>query len=73
MAGGPFGCANEEGLDNCMYFPDKVELDVLEKDAELFQSTKMISPLQDLKDAKVWLYSGTNDEVIVQGNVDHTY
>jgi len=33
MAGGPFGCANEDGLDNCMYSPDKVELKVLEKDA----------------------------------------
>jgi hypothetical protein len=34
MAGGPFGCANENGLENCMYYPDKVDLNVLEKDSK---------------------------------------
>ena len=73
MAGGPFGCANENGLENCMYYPDKVNLNVLEKDSKTLQSSKMIEPLQDLKDSKVWMYSGNKDEVIVQGNVDHAH
>ena len=72
MAGGPYECAHPFGLDNCMYHPENVQEKTLETNASNFEKQHLIDALANLKNTKVWLYSGTKDGTIVQGLVDMT-
>jgi hypothetical protein len=70
FAGGPFWCANDDveiALHACMVEPQNIDPSALgfftRKAAEILS----IDPLDNLKTAKVFIYSGKNDTVVVPG------
>ena len=74
VAGGPFYCAQFDvaiALSSCMNKPKLIsdtELEAITKTT--YVTTKTIDNPDNLKDQKVWLFSGTKDTEVYQGVMD---
>lgn len=71
LAGGPFYCT-ENGVDlnnnACTTEPQLIDVNYLEKATKVMASVPgWIGDVNNLKDSKVWLFSGKVDSTVVQG------
>jgi hypothetical protein len=70
VAGGPFFCSNadiEIALTACMRVPEMIVLSELYFITSEFESHGYIDKLDNLKNDKVWMFSGTKDTEVYQG------
>jgi len=70
IAGGPYGCALNNpaiALTACMSSPDFIPLKTLILTMEGLEKTGLIDPLGNIKNQKVYLFSGTEDTVVNSG------
>ena len=72
VAGGPFYCAlGELGVAEtaCMRSPDLIDIDALVQFTKNAAAIESIDSVTNLKDARVYLFSGSNDTVVHRGVV----
>jgi len=72
IAGGPFYCANGNlvtALTACMVDPELISIDELQFATSYAYEFGSIDDPTNLQNQKVWLYSGTQDSVVVPGVV----
>eukprot|EP00698_Gefionella_okellyi_P006335 TRINITY_DN15707_c0_g1_i1.p1 TRINITY_DN15707_c0_g1~~TRINITY_DN15707_c0_g1_i1.p1 ORF type:complete len:335 (+),score=43.73 TRINITY_DN15707_c0_g1_i1:51-1055(+) len=70
IAGGPFFCANdnaETALNACMSKPSEINIAELIQVTKNTEATGTIDYLSYLHDSRVWLFSGTQDTVVLPG------
>jgi len=76
LAAGPYYCAQGSlwtATQGCMspgWFTPLPDLGVLKAHAERFEREKRIDPLANLAQARVWLFSGTQDRIVTPAVVD---
>lgn len=72
IAGGPFWCSNDKiaiALSSCMTSPELISVDELVAITHSTALSGFIDPPSNLKNDKVWLFSGLNDTVVDSGVV----
>jgi len=72
FAGGPYFCAQDLvglALTICMSTPAGIDLQIIDAAVRGFASIGSIDPLSNLANHKVYLYSGTQDTVVMPGVV----
>eukprot|EP01028_Stygiella_incarcerata_P013445 TRINITY_DN82341_c0_g1_i1.p1 TRINITY_DN82341_c0_g1~~TRINITY_DN82341_c0_g1_i1.p1 ORF type:complete len:332 (-),score=72.05 TRINITY_DN82341_c0_g1_i1:138-1133(-) len=72
IAGGPWYCANNNvaiATTSCMNLPIGIVVPELVTSVLTAQNTLQIDALSNMKNHKVWLFSGTKDTVVEQGVV----
>ena len=69
IAGGPYFCAQgsiKTALEHCVNkMVNPIELDSLNKQATKYATEKKIAPLSELKNSKVWLFHGQQDNKVL--------
>lgn len=77
LAGGPYYCAQNDittALSQCVNKMDTpVDISALNKVVKGYESAGKIAPLSELKDAKVWLFHGTQDKRVIDKVSDLLY
>ncbi len=69
FAGGPYYCAMGDmmkALLDCMGQPGLIDTSALEKKISDFESKKYIDPVSNIKDSKVYIFSGTKDKTVMK-------
>jgi len=70
LAAGPYYCAQNDittALSQCVNKMDNpIDLTVMTTMADTYEETGKIAPLTELKDAKVWLFHGTQDTRVIE-------
>ena len=72
VAGGPYFCAQGEielALSDCMTDPDKISVEELITITKNTEATLTIDSTDNLASDHIYLFSGTKDYVVVQGEL----
>jgi hypothetical protein len=72
FAGGPYYCAQfnlEIALNACMTSPDLIDLAVLKTEFDFCVDSLTCDAASHMKNSRVWIFSGTNDTVVLPGVV----
>ena len=69
---GPYYCAQDDvliALGPCMVSPEQINVSELVSITEATAATGFISSTSNLKNSRVYLFSGTRDTIVKQGSV----
>lgn len=73
VAGGPYICAQGSmatATTSCMSMPMGINLEILNQKARSLESSSQIDSLSNIKNQKIYIYSGTQDTVVKKGVVE---
>ncbi|KAM3926880.1 poly(3-hydroxybutyrate) depolymerase-like [Leptodactylus fuscus] len=72
FAGGPYYCAQGSlisATNACMKLPTSINVATLQSKAQSYVNSLLVDPLSNLANSKVFIFSGTRDNVVVPGVV----